>query len=180
MSKDIQTHEKEENDHLEEISTEEVDDIVVEEAEEDIKELVPDMNVALPEMPVERDLIKDDVILGVYDEMLEIIREDRKQVSEYIDNVADMVMNEGDSTTSSKEALVNLMKIKSDMVDKMAKVADLMTRLKMKDKNTYAYSGAHFNAMQNNTFNIGNDAPKSKRALLESIKKEKKQNKENK
>jgi hypothetical protein len=66
-----------------------------------------------------------------------------------------MVINDGDATTSTKEALVNLIKTKVDLQDKMLKAADLMTRLKL--KNTYAYSGPHLNALQQNNINIGTD-----------------------
>ena len=82
-------------------------------------------------------------------------REDRKQVSDFIDTFADMVLNDGDATTSSKEALINLIKTKSDIQDKMLKAADLMTRLKL--KNSYAFSGPHLNALQQNNINIGSD-----------------------
>jgi hypothetical protein len=96
------------------------------------------------------------------------IREDRKQVSDYIDNIADMVINDGDATTSSKEALVNFVKIKTDLSDKMLKAADLMTRLKL--KNTYAYSGPHLNAMQQNNFNIGGESTDfSRKELIRAI-----------
>lgn len=116
---------------------------------------LPQMNVTLPTQQVSdaSALITDSQYLGVLDEIMNNIREDRKQVSEYIDNIADMITNDGDATTSSKEALVNFVKIKTDLQDKMLKAADLMTRLKL--KNTYAYSGPHLNAMQQNNFNIG-------------------------
>ena len=117
----------------------------------------PQMNVSVPD-PAATDashLISDDQYMGVLEEIMTGIREDRKQVSDYIDNFADMVINDGDATTSTKEALVNLVKVKTDIQDKMLKVADLMTRLKL--KNTYAYSGPHLNAMQQNNYNIGTD-----------------------
>lgn len=121
--------------------------------------LVPDpptMNVAVPEKPVDATmLISDEKYLSVLDEIINNIRDDRKQVSDYIDNIADMVINDGDATTSSKEALVNLVKVKTDLQDKMLKAADLMTRLKL--KNTYAYSGPHLNAMQQNNYNINSE-----------------------
>ena len=57
-------------------------------------------------------------------------------------------------------------KIKTDMQDKMLKTADLMTRLKL--KNTYAYSGPHLNAMQQNNF-IGSDTDFSRKELIKAI-----------
>jgi type I restriction-modification system DNA methylase subunit len=122
-------------------------------------------------------LIPDEQYLGVLEEIMGCIRDDRKQVSDYIDNMADMVMNDGDPTTATKEALVNLVKIKTDLQDKMLKAAELMTRLKM--KNTYAYSGAHMNAIQQNNLNIGADAQDfSRRELIRAINHAKKKQKE--
>ena len=77
-----------------------------------------------------------------------------------------MVFNEGDSTTSSKEAVVNLIKLRSEQSDKMTKVADLMTRIKLKERDTFP---RYMAASQNNTINIGGD----RRALLEAITKAK-------
>jgi uncharacterized protein Yka (UPF0111/DUF47 family) len=74
-----------------------------------------------------------------------------------------MVFNGGDSTTSSKEALINLIKVKSDTADKMSKIADLMTRIKLKERDTFP---RYLAASQNNTINVGDGA---KRALLEAI-----------
>lgn len=133
---------------------------------------LPQMNVTVPTQQGSdaSALISDSQYLGVLDEIMNNIREDRKQVSDYIDNIADMVINDGDATTSSKEALVNFVKIKTDLSDKMLKAADLMTRLKL--KNTYAYSGPHLNAMQQNNFNIGgggDSADFSRRELIRAI-----------
>jgi hypothetical protein len=80
-----------------------------------------------------------------------------------------MVINQGDSTTSSKEALVNLIKIRSDIPDKMTKVADLMTRVKLKERDTYKpYLSAH------QTNNVVIEGGGERRALLDAIKKAKK------
>ena len=131
-------------------------------------EEMPSMNVSLPSVPdEEKVLIEDEVMLGVYDEVLDNIRQDRGEIDELLSNFLNMVMNEGDSTTSSKEAVVNLIKIKADTADKMVKIADLMTRIKLKETNTFPrYLAAH----QNNTINIKRDAltPAEKRALIEN------------
>jgi len=144
---------------------------------EDIEGMIPKMNVALntTEEPKEM-LISDEQYLGVINGILTEIREDRKQVSDYIENFAEMVINEGDATTSSKEALINLVKIKTDLQDKMLKAADLMTRLKL--KNTYSYSGPHLNAMQQNNFNMGPEADFDKKGLIKAINQAKKKKKE--
>lgn len=145
---------------------------------EDIEGLVPQMNVNLPAEPQKdiQQLITDEQYLDILSDILSTIKEDRKQVSDYIDNFADMVMNDGDATTSSKEALVNLVKIKTDLQDKMLKAADLMTRLKI--KNTYAYSGPHLNALQQNNFNIGSDTNFDRKELIKAINQAKKKKKE--
>jgi hypothetical protein len=79
-------------------------------------------------------------------------------------NFIEMVMNEGDASSASKEAIVNLMKIKSDTSDKMAKVADLMTRIKLKEKDTFP---RYLAAQQNNKVVIEG----SKREMIKSINK---------
>lgn len=139
---------------------------------------LPHMNITVPtshqqpeQAPV---LISDEEYLGFLDEIMTNIRDDRKQVSDYLDNFADMVINSGDATTSSKEALVNLVKLKLDLQDKMLKTADLMTRVKL--KNTYAYSGPHLNAMQQNNF-ISTDSDvgrKERKELIRAINQAKK------
>jgi cellobiose-specific phosphotransferase system component IIA len=137
------------------------------------------MNVGVPttEITVEEErksIISDGEILGIYGEIMDCIREDRKQVSDFIDTMAEMVINDGDATSSSKEALVNLVKIKSDMSDKMGKVADLMTRVKLKEKDTFP---KYLAANQNNTINISEGA--SRRSLIEAINKAKKKKEQN-
>jgi hypothetical protein len=108
-------------------------------------------------------LISDETVVTVYEEILNNLRTDRIEVDEYLNNFADMVFNGGDSTTSSKEALINLIKVKSDTADKMSKIADLMTRIKLKERDTFP---RYLAASQNNTINVGDGA---KRALLEAI-----------
>ena len=158
--------EKEQMVPMEEITEETVADLC--ESPDEFPETdidLPQMNVSMPSQVTDAAaLISDSQYLATLDEIMNNIREDRQQVSDYIDNMADMVINDGDATTSSKEALVNLVKIKTDLQDKMLKAADLMTRLKL--KNTYAYSGPHLNAMQQNNFNIGTDAPEFNRKEL--------------
>lgn len=133
----------------------------------ELKEVIPNMNVQVSAKPEKEDvssIVSDDQLLDIYKEILDNIREDRKQVSGFIDNFADMVINDGDSTSSSKESLVNLVKVKTEISDKMSKIADLMTRIKLKDRDTYP---KYLSANQNNTINISS----SKRQLIEAINK---------
>ena len=138
--------------------------------------IVPAMNLPMTQNQQIEDqisnIISDEQLAGVYNEIIDNIRQDRKQVEDFINNFADLVINEGDSTSASKEALVNLVKIKSDMSDKMSKVADLMTRIKLKDKDTFP---RYLAANQNNTINI--NSGNTKRQLLESLNKKKEEEK---
>ncbi|MCK9459725.1 MAG: hypothetical protein M0R80_08810 [Proteobacteria bacterium] len=134
--------------------------------EEDIKDLIPQMNVSLPAEVQEKEqcLVGDEELLGIYGEIIKNLRDDRTQIDECFVEFKEMVINGGDASTSSKEALVNLLKIKTETTDKMSKVADLMTRIKLKSPDTYK---PYLNAKQENktTINITN----SKRQLLKSI-----------
>ncbi len=117
--------------------------------------LIPQMNVNLqPVNPedVKKCPVSDEKLLGMYEEIHSDIDKDRLQIDELLTNFVNMVINEGDSTTASKEALVKLMELKIGTADKKTKIADLMTRLKLKD--TYAYSGPHMNAIQQNNVTI--------------------------
>jgi hypothetical protein len=123
----------------------------------------------------ENNLITDEALLGIYGEVVENLRNDRKQLDEFIDNLAEGVINGGDSATSSKEALVNFVKIKVDTADKIAKIADLMTRFKMKQPDTYK---PYLNKKgEGHTINIYDQAGVNKRTFLDSLKKEDKNGK---
>lgn len=115
-------------------------------------------------LETKEDIVSDEMLLGIYSEILDNVRQDRGEIDEYLGRFADMVINEGDATTSSKEAVVNLMKMKTDQSDKMSKIADLMTRVKMKEKDA-----SKFITKQNgDVINIGSSIP-NKRALLETM-----------
>jgi hypothetical protein len=59
----------------------------------------------------------------------------------------------------------------------MAKVAELMTRLKV--KNSYAYSGPHLHAVQNNTIGMNDDKVDiSRREIIRIVNNAKKKKKE--
>lgn len=116
-------------------------------------------------------IISDNNLLGVYDEIMNNLRSDRNQVSELVDTFCNMVVNDGDSSTSSKEALVNLIKVKIDASDKMSKIADLMTRIKLKQPDTYQpWMGKKESG---NTINIYDSSGVDRKSLMEKIQKEK-------
>jgi hypothetical protein len=108
--------------------------------------------------------VEDGELLGLYKEVLKDVQEDRAQIDEVLGNFIEMVMNEGDASAASKEAIVNLMKIKSDAADKKAKIAELMTRIKLKDHDTFP---KYLAAQQNNKVVIET----GKRDLLKFIQK---------
>jgi len=124
---------------------------------------VPPMNVAVAQ-PTGVSSVTENDLQNIYSEILDDLRSDRKEIDILLNNFVEMVMNEGDSSSSSKEAVVNLVKIKNDVADKKAKIADLMTSLVLKDKNI-----SKLQATQNNHIHITD-----KRAILETLKNAKK------
>lgn len=130
-----------------------------------LQEVLPTMNIVSPDKQGEQNLITDDALLGIYGNILDMLKSDRNEIDEIIAKFGDMVFNDGDATTSSKEALINLIKLKVDSADKMSKVADLMTRVKLKEKDTFP---RYLTANQNNTINVGDS---QKKALIQAINK---------
>ena len=131
----------------------------------EIEDLLPTMNVSnmTPEQPEQKEcIVQDAQLLDLYDEILSNCRTDRESVDEILVNFIDMVMNDGDASSASKEAIVNLLKIKTDISDKMTKVADLETRIKLKEKDTFP---RYLAAQQNNKVVIEG----SKREMLKMI-----------
>jgi len=134
---------------------------------EELEQLIPQLNVNVPQVSQEENnLIPDELIMGLYSEILNNIRKDREDIGELLNNFVDMVINGGDSTTSSKEALVNLVKIQTETNDKMSKVADLITRVKLKERDTFP---KYLTANQENKITINNSG--SKRELIKAINK---------
>jgi hypothetical protein len=141
------------------------------ENDKELESLLPAINLNLqqPLTPErEENLISDQVLIGVYSEIMDNLRKERVEIDGLIQNFADMVINNGDSTSASKEALVNLIKIKSDTADKMSKVADLMTRVKLKSHDTFP----RYLALQQ-TNNLGASA-EEKKEILKLVNKAKK------
>ena len=142
------------------LSQDELDEI-------DLEILLPSMNVGKELTAINNEkecIIGDSTLVGLYDEILSNCRDDRTKVDEVLSTFLEMVINDGDASSASKEAIVNLIKIKSDTSDKMSKVADLMTRIKLKEKDTFP---RYLSAQQNNKVVIEG----SKRDLLKSINK---------
>jgi hypothetical protein len=133
----------------------------------DVEMILPTMNVGkdmMPQVEEKECFIKDETLVDLYGEILNNAREDRGKADEILSNFLEMVINDGDASSASKEAIVNLLKIKADQADKMTKIADLMTRVKLKEKDTFP---RYLAAQQNNKVVIEG----SKRDLLKSISK---------
>jgi hypothetical protein len=120
---------------------------------------IPPMNLMVGNPNSTESPINDNDLLNIYSEIMGDLRNDRKEIDCLLNNFVEMVMNEGDSSSASKEAVVNLIKVKSDIADKKTKIADLMTTLRLKDK-----SVSKLTANQTNHIHITD-----KRNLLETI-----------
>ena len=139
--------------------------IVQEDAGEgSLQSLIPAMNVSVPAVPEqpENPLVTDETLLGSFNEILVNLRDDREKAGDYMEQFAEMVINGGDASSASKEALVNFLKIRSDANDKMAKIAELMTRIKLKHKDTVP---RYLAAKQKNTININS----GKKQLIQDL-----------
>jgi anthranilate phosphoribosyltransferase len=121
----------------------------------------------------EMSIVSDEALLGVYGEIMDNLRQDRGQVSELVDTFSNMVLNDGDSSTASKEALVNLLKTKIETSDRMSKIADLMTRIKLKQPDTYQPWMGKGKDKGGNTINIYDSSGVNRKSLMERIQKEK-------
>lgn len=120
-------------------------------------------------------IVSDEALLGVYGEIMDNLRDDRAQVSDLVDTFSNMVLNDGDTSTSSKEALVNLLKTKIEASDKMAKIADLMTRVKLKQPDTFQPWMSKGKDKGGNTINIYDSGGINRKSLMETIQKEKRE-----
>ncbi len=118
-------------------------------------------------------IVSDEALIGVYGEIMDNLRGDREQASELVDTFSNMVLNDGDSSTASKEALVNLLKVKIDATDKMTRIADLMTRIKLKQPDTYQPWMGKGKEKGGNTITIYDSRGINRKSLMEKIQKEK-------
>ena len=125
------------------------------------------MPVVMP--PTGSPAVSDEDLLNLYNEILDDLRSDRNQVDDLLSSFVEMVITEGDGSSASKEALVNLAKLKSDIASSKGKVADLMTSLRLKDRQISKIS-----ANQTNNITITD-----RRNLLEAINKIKKKEETN-
>lgn len=129
---------------------------------------VPVISVApqVPSVPMPPDLVEDKEWKDACKDILSDINSDRKEVSDAIENFSNLFLNEGDVSNSTKESLIALYKIKSDMADKKTKILELMTRSKLRDNAFPKY------LVQNNK--IENNGPSIRHIIESATKKGKK------
>jgi len=142
----------------------------------ELEQLIPQMNVNVPtaQQQEEKVLIADEVWMGWCTEILNNLRQERQEVDEVKQSLVEMVVNEGDSTSASKEAMTKMFEIKASISEKMTRVLDLATRVKLKERDTFPkYLAVH----ANQTNNLGATA-KEKRELIEQVNKIKKKKEE--
>ncbi len=119
-------------------------------------------------------MISDSELNGLYDEIVSNHRDDRQKADQLLNTFEEMISNEGDASTSTKEALVALLKLRMEASEKMTKIADLKTRIKLKEANTFP----PYMAPQTNVYLGGNPQaaiPDNKRDFLKKINDGKKQ-----
>lgn len=124
---------------------------------------LPSINVNIPGEDT-KPFIADEKILDYYEEAIQNLREDRLEADEMFRNFAEMVVNGGDSSSASKEALVNFLRIKTETNDRMIKILDLWTRTKMKEKDTFP---RYLAVQQNNKI----EQPRNARKMIEMFNK---------
>lgn len=126
---------------------------------------MPVMEVKVPQ-PTEptKEIVSHEQMIGLYGEILGYMRDERGQLSDLVDSFANMVFNEGDASSASKEALCGLMKNKTDVTNNMTKVMDLLMRALLKERDTFK---PYLNATQHNEIKVVSGSPK--RQLLEAL-----------
>lgn len=130
---------------------------------------MPSLNISVGQEIKRKELTQASAenIDNVYTEIISDIRKSGEQIDEVTTCFINMVINDGDASSSSKEAVVNLLKIKSDLADKKIKAMELMMRSYLKETNTFPkYLAAH----QHNKITIEG----SKRELLQNLREESK------
>lgn len=81
--------------------------------------------------------VTDEELMNLYREILDDFRKDRKDASYIADQFKEMVCNGGDASTSSKEALINAMKLQNDASDKKRRLLSDLMMQKLKSANTF-------------------------------------------
>ena len=87
------------------------------------------LNVSIAPAEVNVQLVQPEEIVGLVKIVMTDIEGEKNEIQEAYTNFAEMVFNAGDATSASKEALVNLLKLKSDLIDKKARMLEMMMKV---------------------------------------------------
>lgn len=79
------------------------------------------------------EIVQADQIVSLCQDVLSDIAVEKEEITNYQNNFSEMVFNAGDATSASKEALVNLSKLKSDLIDKKTRVMEMLLKAFQKD-----------------------------------------------
>lgn len=129
---------------------------------------IPSMNVGLPsERTEDKPIVSNDDMAVMYKKIFAYCEEDRTDAGELFNVLKDMVINDGDASHSTKEAMIQALRIRMESSDKMTKVMELLMRYILKDRDTFPrYLAAN---QENNIIFKGG----SKRSFLEKLEKNK-------
>lgn len=86
------------------------------------------MNINLPAQEPKSEIVQAEQIVSMCRDIMTNIVEEGDEIKEAYVNFADMVFNSGDATAASKEALVNLLKLRSDLVDKKTRIMEMLVK----------------------------------------------------
>ena len=123
------------------------------------KDIQPSVNINVPAERKDQPLVSDEKLVDYYEEVMDNLRKDRSEASDRFEDFAEMALNDGDSSPSTKDTMVSLLKLRTETNDRMIKILDLLTRLKMKEKDTFP---KYLAVQQNNKFE---QKPNPKRLL---------------
>lgn len=141
--------------------------------ENNSKDVPTSDSIGLPEKKGDENPIDSSELIGVYNALIDNLKGSQSEVDEVLSQYLDMVVNGGDASSATKEGVVNLLKLKNvEIPDKMIKIADLMTRVYLKEKDTFPRYLA--GKQQQNSISISGE---DKRSFIKSMEKKKKEGK---
>lgn len=130
---------------------------------------IPAMNVGIQQHQAkeEKPLVTNEEMVDMYKKIINHCEEDRQEANSLFQDLKDMVINDGDASHSTKEAMIQAFRIRCESTDKETKVMDLLMRYILKDRDTFPrYLAAN---QENNIIFKGG----SKRSFLEKLEKQK-------
>lgn len=90
------------------------------------------MSVNLATQPAGQ-IVPKEQIVDLFGEILSDLNAEKQDMDEVFTSFHDMVMNQGDASTSSKEALMRSLELRSGIADKKTKLLDLMLKAHLKE-----------------------------------------------